>query len=185
MKEDDTECEKRRDSAEKHKSVKDTRKKKEKKKNLEWQALEERRAKSRHEGEPEEESPDEDDSDDDDDDDDSEGMAAQLDRAVQGLPQIDVSSLRVGASKGPQGEPRDERQKEVSPRRPCSDTPPASAQGRAVPPSQHIPASGLGRRVKTSMTGSLTRGRAAAMASSQGGGHRWSASPDVRQAGSM
>ena len=101
MKEDDAEHEKRRTSVEKHKSIKDAEKK-EKKKNLECQALEERRAKSRHEGEPEEESPDEDDSDDDnEDDDDSEGMAARLDRALQGLPQIDVPSSLVGATKGP------------------------------------------------------------------------------------
>ena len=42
VKEDDAECEKRRTSTEKHKSVKDTEKKKEKRKNLECQVLEER-----------------------------------------------------------------------------------------------------------------------------------------------
>ncbi|XP_021321306.1 putative uncharacterized protein DDB_G0271606 [Sorghum bicolor] len=47
--EDDAERKKRRASTEKHKSAKDAEKKKEKKKNLERQALEERRAKSRHE----------------------------------------------------------------------------------------------------------------------------------------
>ena len=139
---------------------------------------------SRHEGEPEEESLDEDHSDnDDDDDDDSEGMAARLDRALQGLPQTAVPSSCVGASKGPQGEPHDGGQKEASPRRPCSDTPPAPAQGRAVPPPQPLPASSPGRKVKTSTTGPLTRGRAAAVASSQGEGHRRSAGPNVRQPG--
>jgi hypothetical protein len=135
VKEDDTECEKRRDSAEKHKSVKDTRKKKEKKKNLEWQALEEHRGKSRCEGEPEEDSPDEDDDgDDDDDDEDTKAMAAGLDQALQGLPQADVYSSCAGASKEPQGGDHDGHQKETSPRHPCTDTPPAPTQGRAVLP---------------------------------------------------
>ena len=98
--------------------------KKKEKKNLEWQALKECRAKSRHEGEPQEESPDEDDSnDDDDDDDDSERMAARLDQALQGLPQTDVPSSRAGASKEPKCEPHNERQKEASPHCPCSDLP--------------------------------------------------------------
>ena len=86
--------------------------------------LEERRAKQRHEGESEEESPDEDDGDDDDDD--SEGMATRLDRVLQGLPQTDISSLRVEASKGPQGGGHIERQKEASARSSCADTPPAT-----------------------------------------------------------
>ena len=60
-------------------------KKKEKKKNLERQALEKHRAKSRQRGESEEESPDEDDGNDgDDDSDDSEGMAARLDKILEG-----------------------------------------------------------------------------------------------------
>ena len=66
------------------------REEKRKKNNLERQALEERRAKSRCGREPKEDSPDKDDEnddDDDDDDDDSEGMAACLDRVLQGLPQ--------------------------------------------------------------------------------------------------
>jgi hypothetical protein len=50
VKEDDTDHEKRRASAEKQKSVKDAERKKEKKKNLERQALEKRRAKSRRGG---------------------------------------------------------------------------------------------------------------------------------------
>ena len=131
MKEDDAEREKRPASVEKHKSVKDT----EKRKNLEHQALVKQRAKERHEGEPEEESPNEDDGDDDDDDDESEGMAARLNRVLQGLPQTDIPSSRAEALKGPQGGGRDERQKEASPHHSCTDTPPATNQGRtALPP---------------------------------------------------
>ena len=115
VKEDDVEHEKRRASAEKHKSMQDIEKKKEKRKNLERQALEEHRAKARREGEPEEDSPDEDDGDNDNDDEDSKGTVARLDHVLQGLPQTDVSSSRAGASKGPQSGDRDERQKEVSP----------------------------------------------------------------------
>jgi hypothetical protein len=77
--------------------VQDAEKKMEKMKNLERQALEERRAKARREGGAKEDSPDEDDGDDDDDDEDSKGMAARLDRVLHGLPQTDVSSSRVGA----------------------------------------------------------------------------------------
>jgi hypothetical protein len=63
-------------------------------------------------GESEEDSPDEDDeSDGDDDGDDFEGMAVRLDRILEDLPQTDVATSRVGASKEPQGEPRDARQK--------------------------------------------------------------------------
>ena len=80
MKEDDAEREKRCTSAEKHKSMQDVEKK-EKRKNLECQALEERRAKVRHKGVPEEDSPNEDDGDDDDED--SEGMVTHLDRVLQ------------------------------------------------------------------------------------------------------
>ena len=50
MKEDDIDREKRRASVKKQKSIKDTEKKKTKKKNLERQALEVHRAKLRHGG---------------------------------------------------------------------------------------------------------------------------------------
>jgi len=81
----------------------DLKKKKEKKKNLERQALETRRAKSRHREEPKEESPDEDDGGDgDDDSDDSEGMASRLDRIFKGPSQSDVDAPRTGAPKGGQ-----------------------------------------------------------------------------------
>jgi hypothetical protein len=123
VKEDDAECEKRRTSTEKHKFVKDTEKKKEKRKNLECQVLEERQAKQRCEGEPEEESPDEDDGDDDDDDNDSKGMVAHLDQVLQGLPQTNTSLSRAKASKGPQGGDHDGCKKEASPRYSCTDMP--------------------------------------------------------------
>ena len=90
---------------------------------------------------------------------------------------------RTGASKGPQGEPRDGCQKEASPHRPRADMPPAPTLGLAIPPLLPLPPSGLGRRVKTSTTRPLTRGRTAMVASSQGEGHRRSTSPDDRQAG--
>ena len=74
VKEDDVDRDKSRESAEKQKFAKDLEKNKEKKKNLERQALETRRAKSRQRGEPEEDSPDEDDGDEGDNgSDDSEG----------------------------------------------------------------------------------------------------------------
>ena len=57
VKEDEVDRDKRRQSAEKLKSAKDSAKKGEKKKNLDRQALDARRAKSRQRGEPEEESP--------------------------------------------------------------------------------------------------------------------------------
>ena len=57
VKEDDVDRDKRRESAEKQKSAKDLENKKEKKKNLERQALETRRAKSRQRAEPKEDSP--------------------------------------------------------------------------------------------------------------------------------
>ena len=80
MKEDDVEREKRHTSTEKHKSWQDAERKKEKRKNLEWQALEEHRAKARHEGRPKEDSPDGDDDDDDHDEyEDSEGIVAHRD----------------------------------------------------------------------------------------------------------
>ena len=85
---------------EKQKSAMDL-KKKEKKKNLECQALETRRAKSRQRGEPEEESPDEDDGgDDDDDSNDSKGMASHPDRILEGPSWTDVDAPRMGAPKG-------------------------------------------------------------------------------------
>ena len=87
MKEDEVGRDKRRESAEKQKSTMDLKKKNEKKKSLERQALEIRRSKSRQRGEPEEESPDEDDgSDGDDDSDDSVGMASRLDRILEATP---------------------------------------------------------------------------------------------------
>ena len=163
MKVDDAEREKRRASVEKHKSMKDSEKKKEKRTNLKRQALEERRSKQRREGEPEEESPNEDDGDDhDDDDDDSEGMAARLDRVMQGLPQTNISSSRAEASRGPHGGDRDDRQNEASPRRSHANTAPATTQGRAILPPRPPQVSGSGHRVKTSATGPLTRGCAAA-----------------------
>ena len=53
VKEDEVDHDKRHESTEKQKSAQDLKKKKEKKKNLERQALETRRAKSRQRGEPE------------------------------------------------------------------------------------------------------------------------------------
>ena len=105
MKEDEVDRDKRRQSAEKQKSAKDSEKKKEKTKNLDRQALEARRAKSRQRGEPEEESPSEDDGGDGcDDSDDSEGMASHLDRILEGPPRGDVDAPRMGAQKeGPSG----------------------------------------------------------------------------------
>jgi len=124
VKEDDVDREKRHASTKKQKSTKDAEKKKTKKKNLERQALEARRAKSRCGGESEVDSPDEDDeSDDGDDDDDSEGMAARLDRILEDPPRTDVDIPHAGASKGPPAGPRDGRQKEVSPRCSRAETP--------------------------------------------------------------
>ena len=108
MKEGDVDRERRRASAEKQKSAKDMEKKKEKKKNLEWQALEKHHANSRREGEFEEDSLDEDEGNEgDDDSDDSEGMAARLDKILEGSP--DTS--------------RDRRQEETSSRRSRADSP--------------------------------------------------------------
>ena len=124
VKEDDADRDKRRESVEKQKSTKDLEKKKEKKKNLERQALEKRRAKSRQRGESEEESPDEDDGNDgDDDSDDSEGMAARLDKILEGPPQADVDVPRTGAPKGASSGSRDDQRREPCPRRSRSDTP--------------------------------------------------------------
>ena len=125
----------RRESAEKLKSAKDLEKKKEKKKNLARQALENHRAKSRQRGEPEEESPDEDDGGDgDDDSDDSEGMASRLDRILEGPPQTGVDIPRTGVPKGAPSRPHGSQQRESSPRRSRADTPPVPTPGRTVPP---------------------------------------------------
>ena len=111
MKEDDVDRDRRHESAEKQKSTKDLEKKKEKKKNLERQALEKRRAKSRQRGESEEESPNEDDGNDgEDDSDDFEGMAAHLDKILEGPPQADVDVPRTGAPKRASGGSHDDRQ---------------------------------------------------------------------------
>jgi len=140
VKEDDVDRDKRRVSAEKQKSAKVLEKKKEKKKNLERQALETCRAKSRQKGEPEEDSPDEDDNDEGDDgSDDSEGMASRLDRILEGPPQADVVVLRTGAPKGASSGSHDGQQGESSPRRPRTDTPLVPAQGRAVHRPQLLP----------------------------------------------
>ena len=125
VKEDDVDRDKRRESAEKQKSAKDLEKKKEKNKNLEWQTLEKRHAKSRQRGEPEEESPDEDDSGDgDDSSDDSEGMAARLDKILKGPPQADVDAVQTGAPKKALGIPHDGQRRESSPSRSRIATPP-------------------------------------------------------------
>ena len=129
VEEDEVDRDKRRQSAEKLKSAKDSEKKGNKKKNLDRQALEARRAKSRQRGEPEEESPSEDDGGDgDDDSDDSEGMASRLDRILEGPPRGDVDAPRMGAPKeGPGGS-----------HRPRADTPPAPATNRAAPRPQPL-----------------------------------------------
>ena len=124
VKEDEVEHDKWRESAEKQKSTKDL----EKNKNLERQALETRRAKSRQRGEPEEDSPDEDDGDEGDDgSDDSEGMASRLDRILEGPPQADITVPRTGAPKGASSGSCDGQQGESSPRRSRVDNPPAPA----------------------------------------------------------
>ena len=170
VKEDEVDRDARRQSAEKQKSVKDSVKKGEKKKNLDRQALEARRAKSRQRGEPEEESPSDDDGGDgDDDSDDSEGMAFRLDQILEGPPRGGVHIPRTGAPKaGPGGS-----------HRPRADTPPAPAPSRAVSHPHPAPASKAGSRVKPQVIGSLTRGRAAA--SDKGETGRRSASPGARQ----
>ena len=114
----------------------------EKKKNLERQVLETRRAKSRQRGEPKEDSPDEDNGDEGDDgSDDSEGMASCLDRILEGPSQADIAVPRTGAPKGASSGSCEGQQGESSPRRSLADTPPAPAQGRAVPRPQPPPAS--------------------------------------------
>jgi len=81
------------------KSAKDSKKKGEKKKNLDRQALEAHRSKSRQRGEPEEESPSDEDDDDDEDSDDSKGMASRLDRILEGPPRGDVDAPRTETPK--------------------------------------------------------------------------------------
>jgi len=180
--EDEVNRDKRRQSAEKQKTAKDLDKKKEKKKNLDRQALEACRAKSRQRGEPEEESPNEDDgSDGDDDNDDSEGMASHLDRIVEGLPPTGVHVPRTVVPKGAPNESRESQRREPSPRRSRADTPSEPAPGRNVSRPQPPPASKAGHQVKSLTAGPLTRGRAAA--SSKGGTDRRSASPGAGQAG--
>ena len=130
VKEDEVDRDKRRWSTEKLKSAQDSEKKGTRKKNLDRQALEAHRAKSRQRGQPEEESPSEDDGGDDDgDSDDSEGMASRLDRILEGPSRGDVDAPRLGAPKeGPGGFHRTR-----------ADTPPAPAPSRAVPHHQHPP----------------------------------------------
>ena len=172
VKEDEVDHDKRRQSAEKLKSAKDSEKKGKRKNNLDRQALVARRAKSRQRGEPEEESPSEDDGGDgDDDSDDSEGMASRLDWILEGPPRGDVDAPRMGMAKeGPGGS-----------HRPRADTPPAPATHRAAPRPQPPPAPKAGGQAKPQATGPLTRGRAAA--SEKGETGRRSASPGARQAG--
>jgi hypothetical protein len=122
VKEDEVDRDRRRQSAEKLKSAKDSAKKGEKKKNLDRQALQARRAKSRQRGEPEEESPSDDDEDDEDSDD-SEGMASRLDRILEGPPRGDVDVPRTETPKeGPSGS-----------HRPRADMPPAPSTGQVAP----------------------------------------------------
>jgi hypothetical protein len=172
VKEDEVDRDKRRQSVEKLKSTKDSEKKGKRKKNLDRQVLEARRAKSRQRGEPEEESPSEDDGGNgDDDSDDSEGMASRLDRILEGPPRGDVDAPRMGAPKeGPGGS-----------HRPRTDTPPAPTTSQAAPRPQHPPAPKAGGQAKPQATRPLTRGRAAA--SEKGETGRRSASPGARQAG--
>ena len=179
---DEVDHDKRRESVEKQKSTKDLEKKKEKKKNLEHQALETRQAKSRQRGELEEDSPDEDDGvEGDDGSNDSKGMASRLDKILEGLPQADIAVPRTGAPKGALSRSRDGQQVESSPHRSRANTPPAPAQGRAVPCPQPPPTSKVGHRAKSMATRPLTRGRAAA--SSQGEEGRRSSSPGAHPAG--
>ena len=160
VKEDEVDRDKRRESAEKQKSAKDLEKKKERKKNLEQQALETRRVNSRQRGEPEEDSPDEDDGNEGDDGSyDSEGMAARLDRILEGPPQADVVVPRTGAPKGASSGSRDGQQGEPSLHRSRADTPPTPAQGRAVSRPQPPPTSKAGHRAKSMATGPLTQVR--------------------------
>jgi len=157
----------------------DLKRKNEKKKNLERQALEIRRSKSRQRGEPEEESAEEEDgSGGDDESDDSEGMASRLDRILKGPPRGDADAPWMGAPKeGPSGS-LERQQRESSSRRSRADTPPAPAQSRAVPRPQPPPAPKAGDRAKPQATGPLTCGRAVAFDKGEIG--RRSASPGAR-----
>ena len=171
LKEDEVDDDARRWSAEKQKSPKDSAKKGEKKKNLDRQALEACRAKSRQRGEPEEESPSDDEGGDgDEDSDDSEGMASRLDRILEGPSRGDVDAPRMETPKeGPGGS-----------HRPRADTPhpvPATGQVALRPP----PAPKMSSHARPQATGPLTRGRAAT--SEKGEVGRRSASPGARQAG--
>ena len=75
-----------------------------------------------------EESPDEDDGNDgDDDSDDSEGMAARLDKILEGPPQADVDVSRTGAPKRASGGSRDGQRRESSLSRSHVDAPPMPA----------------------------------------------------------
>ncbi|XP_021319220.1 uncharacterized protein LOC110436446 [Sorghum bicolor] len=182
IKQDEVDRDRRRQSAEKQKSTVDLKKKKEKKRNLDRQALETHRAMSRQRWEPEEESPDEDDGGDGgDDSDDSEGMASRLDRILEGPHPTIVDVPRTEAPKGAPSGPRESQQRQPSPRRSRADTPPEPAPGRTVPCPQPPPASKVGHRVKSLMMGPLTRGHA--VASSKGGTDRRSASLGAGQAG--
>ena len=144
------------------------------------------RAKSRQKGESEEDSRDEDDwNEGDSDSDDSEGIAARIDRILEGPPRADVDTSRAGSSKRTSGGPRTGQQKEMSPRRSRADTPLAPAQGQAISQPQPPPESGAGHRVNTMATGPLTRGRAAMAASSQREGGCRSANPSARQVGGL
>ena len=173
---------KRCESVENLKSVKDLEKKLEKKKNLARQALETLRAKSRQRGEPEEESPNEDDGGDGDDDcDDSEGMASHLDRILEAPPQNGVDVPQTVVPKGAPSGSRESQQRESSPHRSRADTPPEPVPGRTVPCPQPPPASKAGHQVKSLVTGPLTRGRATA--SSKGETDRGSTSPGAGRAG--
>jgi len=155
-------------SAKKQKSAKDSAKKGDKKKNLDCQALEARRSKSRQRGEPEEESPSDDDGDDDEDNDDSEGMASRLDRILEGPPRGDVDA------------PRMETSKEDSSRshRPRADTPPVPATGQIAP--RPPPAPKTGGHARSQAAGPQTCGRAAA--SEKGDTGRMSSSSGAPQA---
>jgi len=120
--EDEVNRDRRRQSAENLKSAKDSAKKGEKKKNLDRQALDACRAKSRQRGDPKEEFPSEDD-DDDEDSDDSEEMASRLDWILEGPPRGDVVVPRMEAPKeGPSGS-----------QRPRANTPPAPMAGQVAP----------------------------------------------------
>jgi len=141
----------------------DLKKKNEKKKSLERQALEIRRSKSTQRGEPEEESPDEDDgSGDNDDSDDSVGMASCLDQILEGPPRDDPDAPRTGAPKEGPSESLERQQRELSSRRSRADTPPTPAQSRSVLSPQPPPVPKAGDRAKPQATGPLTRGRAVA-----------------------